>query len=455
MRSAPGLASGALDARVLGFALLASLATTLLFGVTPALQGARQAAADTLKQAGRGALSGPRSLRLRSALVVSEIALAMVLLVGAGLMIRTLAELRRVDLGFDPARVLTLRATLTGERYREPQAQAEFWRRVTAAVETLPGVEAASASRGLPMDDWDGQFFTTAERPNPPAGQVPDANYLVIGSGYFRALQIPIRKGRGFDAHDVPSGPAVAVVNEELARLHWPGEDPLGKRIRMGSGSISFPWLTVVGVAGNVLTRGPDAGVHPEIYVPCTQPPWLLRPENLLVRTAADPARLARAVEDAVHGVDPEQPVAAIRTLDAVARGPLQERRMVMALLGGFAGLAFLLSALGIYSVLAYAVAQRTREIGLRIALGARRGDVVRLVVGRGARLVALGLAAGTGCALALSRAMADLLYDVRATDPVTFAAVALLLGAASLAACYVPARRASAVQPIVALRHE
>jgi putative ABC transport system permease protein len=304
VQSAPGLAASTLEPRVLGFTLVASLATTLLFGAAPALQGARQAASDTLKEAGRAAISGPRSLRLRGALVVSEIALAMVLLVGAGLMIRTLAELHRVALGFDPARVLTLRVTLTGERYREPQARAEFWRRVTAAVEALPSVEAASASRGLPMGDWSGQFFTTAERPDPPAGQVPDANYVAVGPAYFRALRIPIHRGRAFDDHDVPSAPAVAIVNEELARLHWPGEDPLGKRLRIGTGADSAPgpWLTVIGVAGNIMTQGPEYGAHPEIYVPYMQP-WLMGPESLLVRAAADPAGLARAVEDAVHGV--------------------------------------------------------------------------------------------------------------------------------------------------------
>jgi putative ABC transport system permease protein len=363
--------------------------------------------------------------------------------------------LSRVDLGFEPARVLTLRLTLAGERYRDAETQVELWRRVTAAVAALPGVESASAARGLPMGDWAGQFFTTAERPNPPAGQVPDANYVVAGADYFRTLRIPIRAGRAFDARDLPSGTRVAIVNEALARLHWPGDDPLGKRIRMGSGSDPAPWLTVVGVAGNVRSGGPDDGIRPEVYVPCTQPPWLLRPENLLVRTASDPARLARAVEAAIHRVDPEQPVAAVQTLEEIARLPLLERRMVMALLGGFAALAFLLSALGVYGVLAYAVAQRTREIGLRMALGATRGDVVRLVVGRGARLVGLGLAAGAGGALALGRAMADLLFGVRASDPATFAAVGLVVAGASLAACYLPARRASAVEPVVALRRE
>jgi putative ABC transport system permease protein len=435
VQSAPGLAASTLEPRVLGFTLVASLATTLLFGAAPALQGARQAASDTLKEAGRAAISGPRSLRLRGALVVSEIALAMVLLVGAGLMIRTLAELHRVALGFDPARVLTLRVTLTGERYREPQARAEFWRRVTAAVEALPSVEAASASRGLPMGGLVGPILHDRRAARSPRRPGARRQLRRGGAGLLPCAADPDPQGTRFRRSRRPERAAVAIVNEELARLHWPGEDPLGKRLRIGTGADSAPgpWLTVIGVAGNIMTQGPEYGAHAEIYVPYMQP-WLMGPESLLVRAAADPAGLARAVEDAVHGVG----------RGAAGGGHPDDGRGRAGADGGEAhgdgaarwlrGLAFLLSALGIYSVLSYAVAQRTREIGLRMALGARRGDVVRLVAGRGARLVGFGLGAGTVFALALSRVMADLLYDVRATDPATFAAVALLLGAASLA---------------------
>jgi predicted permease len=457
LRSAPGLAAAAVDPRVLAFTVALSLVTTLLAGAAPAIQGARGHAVDTLKEAGRGAPQGPHGRRVRHALVVSEIALATVLLVGAGLMIRTLAGLRRAALGFDPKGVLTLRVSLSGSRYEDPRAQADFWRRVVASVEALPGVEAASVSRGLPIDGWGGQFFTTAENPDPPAGQVPDANYLVVGPDYFRALRIPLVEGRAFDDHDTSSGEPVVIVNAELARTQWPGQDPVGKRLRMGSPASTYPWLTVVGVADNVLTRGPEDGVQPEVYVPYQQLPWVLRPRHLVVRTAsgADPAGLARATVDAIHRVDPGQAVADIQPMEEIAREPIAQRRMLMALLGGFAGLALLLSALGTYSVLSYVVAQRTREIGLRVALGAGPRDVVWLVTTSAARLGLLGIVLGVGGALALNRTIADLLFDVRATDPLTYVAVAVLLAASSLLAGYVPARRALAIDPVVALRYE
>jgi len=455
LNSAPGLASGVADLRVLAFALSAILATTFLFGLAPALQGARPHPTETLKETGRGGAQSPRSGRLRSILVVSEIALAMVLLVGAGLMVRTLAELSHVDLGFNPAHVLTLRVPLWGGRYDQPQAQLEFWEHLVARIEALPGVESASASRGLPIGDWAGQFFTTSDQPNPPAGQVPDANYIVAGSDYFRTLQIPLRGGRTFNQYDTGIAGRVAIVNEELARLHWPDQDPLGKRLRPGSPDSTAPWLTVVGVAGNVHSQGPDAGFHAELYVPC-QLPWVQAPEHLLVRTYvwAKPESVIRAVVREVHRADQDVPVADIAAMERIAREPMVQQRMVMALMVSFAGLALVLSALGTYSVLSYSIAQRTREIGLRMALGAQRGNVLRLVVGGSARLALMGIAVGAAGALALTRLMTDLLFGVRATDPATFCAVIAMLVASSLLASYIPARRAIRVDPIVALRH-
>ena len=457
LNSAPGLAGGAADLQVLGCTLVAVLATAFLFGLAPALAGARPNLTETLKETGRGALESPRSRRFRSALVVTEIALAMVLLVGAGLMVRTLTKLGRVNAGINPANVLTLRVPLSGAHYQEPRTSAEFWRRVVASVEALPGVESASVSRGLPIGDWAGQFFTTSDQPNPPAGQVPDANYVVAGPDYFRTLQIPLLAGRSFSEQDTGTSERVVVVNEQLARTYWPGQNALGKQLRMGTPSETAPWLTVVGVAGNVLSQGPNEGFHAEVYVPCQQFPWVLSPDHLLVRTAGalKPASAARAVVEVVHRVDKDQPVVDITTLEQVAREPMAQQRMMMALLGTFAGLALVLSALGIYSVLSYSVSQRTREIGVRVALGAERGSVLRLVVGSGIRLACLGIAAGTAAALALTQLMTDLLYGVRATDPVTFAGVAIALAATSLLACYIPARRAMKVDPMMALRHE
>jgi putative ABC transport system permease protein len=379
----------------------------------------------------------------------------MVLLTGAGLMVRTLAQLSRVNLGFNPANVLTLRAPLSGERYREPQVRAQFWERALSAVESLPGVEAASVSLRLPVNGWAGQFFNTANDPNPPAGQVPTANYVIVGPGYFRTMQIPLRRGRSFSEHDTQAGDKAVIVNEELARLYWPGQDPLGKQLRVGG---QGPWLSVVGVAGNVLSQGPDAGFHAEVYVPYQQYPWLLGgPRHLVVRTSATvkPESLAHAVVQEIHRLDKDVPVAEIATMELIARETMAQQRMVMALLVSFAGLALVLSALGIYSVLSYSVAQRTREIGLRVALGAERSSVLCLVVGGGAGLAFLGITVGIAVALALTRLMADLLYGVRPADPATFGVVTTVLAATSLLACYIPARRAMKVDPIVALRYE
>ncbi len=371
-------------------------------------------------------------------------------------MVRTLAQLGRVDLGFNPKNVLTLRVPLSGDRYKEPQARAEFWEQVVAGVRALPGVEAASISRGLPIGDWAGQPFAISEQPNPAPGQAPSANYVVAGPDYFRTLQIPLRRGRSFNEHDGPGAERVAIVNDELARSCWPGQDPLGKQLRVGPPTA--PWLSVVGIAASVRSQGPDVGFHAEIYVPYQQFPWLLGgPQHLLVRTTAavKADALGLAVARAIHRVDPLQPATGIATLEQVAQEPMAQQRMVMALLVSFAGLALVLSALGIYSVLSYFVAQRTREIGVRVALGGQRADVLRLVVGAGVRWAGLGISVGIVGALLLTRLMTDLLYGVRATDPLTFGAVAIVLAATSILASYVPARRAMKVDPMVALRYE
>lgn len=455
VNSAPGLRAGATDLRVLAFALGATIATTLFFGLAPALQSARPNVTETLKETGRSALQSPRSRRFRSALVVSEIALAMVLLIGAGLMVRTLAELSRVDLGFNPENILTLRVPLSGERYKAPQVRAQFWEEVISAVESLPGVKSASVSRGLPINGWDGQFFTILDDPNPPPGQVPAANYVVISPDYFRTMEIPLRRGRSFNYHDTQGGERVVIVNEELARSYWPGQDPLGKQLQIGG---EDPWRIVVGVAGNVLSQGPDVGVSPEMYIPYQQFPWLMEgPKHLVVRTSATvkPESIAGAVTREIHRVDGSQPVADIATMGEIVLEPIKQQRMVMALLASFAGLALVLSALGIYGVLSYSIAQRTREIGLRLALGADRGSVLRLVVSGGARLAILGIAVGTAGALVLTRLMTDLLYGVRPADPMTFGIVTVILASTSLVACYIPARRTMRVDPMLALRHE
>jgi putative ABC transport system permease protein len=455
LRSAPDLAVTAADFRILAFTFLVAIVTTVLFGLAPALQNARPHVTEILKETGRSSLQSPRSRRLRSALVVSEIALAFVLLIGAGLMVRTLAQLGHLNLGFNPTNVLTLRVPLSGERYKEPQSRVQFWDQVISVVESLPGVESASVSRGLPISGWVGQFFTTAEDPTPPAGQVPDANYVVVGPHYFHTMQIPLRAGRTFNDHDTNASERVVIVNEELSRLYWAGQDVLGKRLQIGGAG---PWRTVVGVAGNVLSQGPDAGFHSEMYIPYQQFPWLMDgPKHLVVRTVGNvrPQTLVRSVVQEIHRIDKDQPVADIATMEQIALEPVAQRRMVMALLVSFAGLALILSTLGIYSVLSYSIAQRTREIGLRMALGAQHGNVLRLVVAGGARLAALGIAVGLSASLALTQLMKVLLFGVRPIDPFTFYAVIALLAVTSILACYIPARRAMRVDPIEALRYE
>lgn len=456
LNSAPQLSTHPLSGRVLLIAMAASLATTMLFGLVPAVHGAKPDVSGTLKETGRRSFD-PRRARLRRALVVSEVALAMVLLVGAGLMTRTLASLRQIDLGVDTSHALTLRIALTGERYQNQQVAARFWTNLVERVRRVPGVEAASVVRGTPIGDWSGQYFTTETQPRPPAGQVPDANYVVVGPDYFRALSIPLRKGRPFDDRDRQAADRVAIVNEELARVQWPGADPIGKRLRMGTGTSDNPWLTVVGVVGNVLTQGTTVPVQREIYVPYQQYPWVINPDHLVVRTASgvQPDSVANAVVRALHEVDGDQPAADIQTVDQLAGEWTAQPRMVTALLGAFALLALSLAALGIYGVLAYSVAQRRREIGIRVAVGAPRSTVLLLVIGDGGRLVLIGIGAGVIAALALTRLLTTLLYGVRPTDVPAFLAGALVLSATSLLACYIPARRATRVNPIEVLKEQ
>jgi len=456
LNSAPQLSTHPLSGRVLLIAVTASLATTMLFGLVPAIHGAKPDVSGTLKETERRSFD-PRRARLRRALVVSEVALAMVLLVGAGLMTRTLTSLRRINLGIDTSHALTLRIALPGERYRNQQVAARFWTNLVERVRRVPGVEAASVVRGTPIGDWSGQFFTTENQPRPQAGQVPDANYVVVGPDYFRALSIPLRKGRTFDDRDRQVADRVVIVNEELARVQWPGADPIGKRLRMGTGASDNPWLTVIGVVGNVLTQGTTVPVQREIYVPYQQYPWVINPDHLVVRTASgvQPDSVANAVARALHDVDADQPAADIRTVDQLAGEWTAQPRMVTALLGAFALLALMLAALGIYGVLAYSVAQRRREIGIRVALGAPRSTVLRLVIGDGGRLALVGIGAGIIAAFALTRLLTTLLYGVQPTDVPTFLAGALVLASTSLLACYIPGRRATRINPIDILKEQ
>jgi len=421
----------------------------------PALNASRVDVNENLKDGGRSATAGRQRQRFRSALVVSEFALALVLLAGAGLLVRSFIDVLAIDPGFDPKNVLSMRVSLEGPHYADDKVAITFFRNLLARVEALPGVERASVSVSLPLVGWDGMGFITEENPNVPLSKGPDGNYQTISPDFFRTLKVPLLRGRFFTDADRERTTPVAIINEASAREFWPGADPVGKRLKELSEGEHAPWRTIVGVVGNVRRNDLVDPPRPEHYVPFTQLPWSLRPRELLIRASGDPARVANAVRAEVAALDKDQPVAEIQTLDRIVSNVLSVRRFSTVLLAIFAALALVLAAVGISGVMAYSVAQRTHEIGIRVALGARRSAVLKLVLGQGLRLAAAGVALGLAASLALTRFLATLLYGIEATDPLTFAGVTLFLVLIALAASYLPARRAMDVDPMTALRHE
>jgi putative ABC transport system permease protein len=441
-----------LDAGVLAFTVALSLATGLLFGLAPALQASKTDFVETLKEGGRSTGGGPGRSRLRGALVVSEVALTLVLLVGAGLLVKSFARLLEVDPGLDPRGVLTLDLSLPPAKYAERHQIAAFYQQLLAEVAALPGVETAGAVSVLPLAGDDNSNFVQIEgRPPLPPGQALRAGRRNVSTDYFNALRIPLKAGRGIAPSDAADAPPVAVINEAMARSFFAGEDPLGKRLRTGGDK--SPWVTVVGVVGDVRHRGLEVDTRPEMFFPHAQSPS--RQMTLAVRTAGDPVSLVGPVRERVRAVDQDQPVGNVKTMETWVAESVASRRFSVLLLGVFALVAAALAAVGIYGVVSYGVAQRTHELGLRIALGARPRDVLRLVIRQGMRMTLIGAALGLAAALALTRVMSGLLYGVTATDPVVYAGVALLLVGVALLACYVPARRATKVDPMEALRHE
>src|SRR5882762_2878640 len=461
----PRVEDAGISGFVLLFAVVLALGTGVTFGLAPAMGASRLNVNESLKEGGRGSSQSATGRRLRNVFVVSEFGLALTLLVGAGLMIKALVHLHGVDLGFDPDHLLTMKVPLEGPQYKDTPRQIQFFQHLLARIETIPGVEATTVSRGVPMLGWAGWNFVTADHPNPPAGEVPDANYLVVGPHYFRVMEIPLREGRAFSDADTPASEPVVIVSESLARKHWPGQDPMGKRLKVSSDANdkNLPWLSVVGVAGNVRSEGQFAPFLPELYVPYTQYPWILQPRHLLVRTASSPSAIVPAIRNEVATLDKDVPVSEVSAMKEIVTGPVRQGLTVMWLLGTFAGLALVLAAVGIYSVVSYAVTQRTHEIGIRIALGANHRDVAGLVLRQGGILASMGVAAGLMAAWGVTRFLSSLpfevrwllLFDVRPTDPLTFAAPPAILAAVALLASYLPARRAAKVDPMVALRYE
>jgi putative ABC transport system permease protein len=440
----------ALDWRVLAFTFGLSLLTGLLFGLAPALQASKTDFVESLKEGGRSGQGLARS-RLRGALVVGEVALTLVLLVGAGLLLKSFGRLLAVDPGLDPRNVLTMDVALPPAKYAEPQRITAFYERLLQEAAALPGVQAAGAVSVLPLAGDDNSNFVQIEGRAPlPPGQALRAGRRNVTADYFRALAIPVRRGRAFTPADTAEAQRVLVINEAMARSFFAGEDPVGKRVRTGDKS---PWVEVVGVVGDVRHRGLDVDTRPEMFFPQLQTPS--RRMTLVVRAAGDPEALAGPLRERVRDIDRDQPVGNVKTMESWLSESVASRRFSAALLGVFAALAAGLAALGLYGVVSYSVAQRTHEIGLRMALGAQGRDVLRLVIGQGMALTLVGTAVGVAAALALTRVMSGLLFGVGATDAGVFVTVPLLLAAVALLACYFPARRATKVDPMVALHYE
>ncbi|MGH9939843.1 MAG: ABC transporter permease, partial [Blastocatellia bacterium] len=439
------------DYPVLAFTLGISLITGIIFGLAPALQISKQDLNESLKEGGRGAAGSLRRNRLRGVFVVSEVALSLVLVIGAGLMIKSFIRLNQVNLGFNPDNLLAATVRLSGSKYREGQPRVNFFEQVRHNIAALPGVQSVGTVTGLPLAGGLGsRYFGVDGRPPQPPGQGYNANVNVISPDYFRTMGIQFIRGRDFSARDVMGQPQVVIINEELARRFFPNEDPLEKRIVLSGNSNIW---TIVGIAGNVRNQGMEKEPRSEMFFPHGQSPFNF--STIVVRTKDDPLKLVAAVRNVAQSLDKDQPLYDIRTVEQVVSNAVVSQRFNVILLGVFAAVALILAGVGLYGVMAYSVAQRTHEIGIRMALGAQVGDVLRLALGQGMRLALAGVALGLGASFALTRLMTKLLFGVSATDPVTFVMIALLLTAVAFVACWIPARRATKVDPMVALRSE
>lgn len=444
-----------LDLAVLGSTIVVSLITGIVFGFAPAWQVSRTDVNETLKDNSRGAIGGGAGNRLRSLFVVAEVALSLVLLVGAGLLFRSFLQLQSVNTGFNPAQVLTIGLSPSGTNFREDPQYIAYYKQVTERISAIPGVESVGAINTLPLAKGPTAGFRIEGRPLLSADQWPGGNYRNVNPDYFRALNIPLVQGRSFEERDNASAPLVALINQATADHDFAGENPVGKRITFGGvDSKRQPiWFEIVGVAANVRSIELKEEPLPEVYTASLQDAFSSM--SFVIRTTIEPAGLTAAVRQAVQDVDRAQPVSDIRTMDNVVSESVTQPRFNLTLLGIFGVIALVLSAAGIYGVMAYTVAQRTHEIGIRIALGAKTPNVLRMILGQGLRLTALGIVFGLLGSLLLTRFLSALLFGVSPTDPLTFVVVALFLMGVALVACFVPARRAARTDPMVALRYE
>jgi putative ABC transport system permease protein len=443
-----------IDAKVIGFALLISIVTGMVFGLAPALQASKSDLNETLKEGGRGSMSGRRGRRLRDLLVISEMAIAVVLLVGAGLLIKSFARLQKSDLGMNIDNVLTAQVQLPQYKYPDLEKRRIFVGEVTRRVRSLPGVEAAGATNFLPLTGfWGTTFFNIEGRPAFAPGEEPEVDNRLATEDYFKAMGMRMLRGRAFTATDREGSPQVAIINQKFADSFFQGEDPVGKRLNLGDANEPSMW-EIVGVVGDVKSFGLSEDTHLEIFRPFDQVTFPLI--AFAIRTTKDPTSIVAAVRNEVWSVDKDLPfLGKIIPLERLASDSVTLRRVSMLLVGAFAALALILAALGIYGVMSYSVTQRTHEIGVRMALGAKPADVLRLVVRHGLALTLAGVGVGVGGALLLTRFMTSMLYGVSATDPLTFAVITVILIGVALGACAVPARRATKVDPMIALRYE
>ncbi|HKP88119.1 MAG TPA: ABC transporter permease [Blastocatellia bacterium] len=449
----PPLAGVEISYVVLGFTLLVSILTGLIFGIAPALEASGINLNETLKESGRSSASGSRSHRARNLFVVLEVALALVLLIGSGLMIRSFARLQAVNPGFDPNNLLTVRLLLPGSKYQEDRQRITFFQQALERIQSIPGVDSVGAISFLPFTSLGAATSFTIEGEPPPApGQKHTLDVRVCDPNYFHAMRIPLVKGRNFTRKEATEASHVVIINEAMVRQYFPDEDPLGKRVRIEMMD-SPAACEIIGVVADVKHVGLDVEPRAMSYWP--HPELAYSSMTIVARTEGDPISYAAAVRREVQALDKDQPIADVRAMQQWLSDSVARARFSTTLLGLFAAVAMILAAVGIYGVMSYSVTQRTHEIGIRMALGAGRGDVLRLVVGQGMTLALIGVGLGLGASFALTRVLASLLFGVSATDPLTFTLISALLAAVALAACVVPARRATKVDPMVALRYE
>jgi putative ABC transport system permease protein len=458
----PRLREVSIDGRLLGFTLCVSLLAGVGFGLIPALQASRVDLNEELKGEAKGLTAGMGRSHTRSILIVSEIALSLVLLTSAGLLVKSFLLLQRVKPGFDTNNLLLVRLSLPQANYQKRDQVADFYEKLAPRIESLPGVQGVGAASVLPLSGMNARAdFAIVGRALLSAQDAPGAQNRWVSPGYFRLMSIPLLKGREFTREDGPQSPGVVVIDEALAARYWPNQSPLGQRLRIDDGGAAPPReVEVVGVVGQVKHVGLEDEPTPTVYAPFEQVPagtvsFLINNLNLVVRTDGDPLALQGAVRREVQGIDRDVPASSVKTMEQFLSSAVAPRRFQMLLLALFAGAALVLAAMGVYAVISYSVAQRTHEIGIRVALGAGRSDVLKLILGQGVKLILLGLVAGLAASLALTRLMSSLLYGVSTFDPATFIVVSVLLALVALAACYIPARRSMKVDPMEALRYE